>query len=276
MIDTYFDTNVYGHIFRRQHRITDAAVEKLEGAIQDGKLRIFTSFPVIEETNIARLSSLDDANGRLELIRTLAVQDPIIKHHSFLMEDDIRAFANGEKPSSRFEPAYPRFRDIFWDHTAKFYRQLDEYAKDSLDRIREFSDDMNTKFNKIRPTAEALSKTKQRQPFLDYWNEMSLPWVEQLVGKYGMLAECKNKGSKELLNIQSVRLNTIAQLSLNYANAYDRKTFDTGNSRDMHHVVCASAVPIFVTHDKRLRALFERMPTPGLEVIDIHELLKRV
>jgi len=81
-MDVYFDTNVYGHIYRRQHRITsavvtNAVVKKLEEVVARGQLRIFTSYPVIEETNTARLSNLDEANGRLELIRTLAVQDKI-------------------------------------------------------------------------------------------------------------------------------------------------------------------------------------------------------
>jgi hypothetical protein len=168
MIDTYFDTNVYGHIYRRQYRITDSDVEKLENAIRDKRVRVFTSFPVVEETNIARLSSLDDANGRLELIRNICVQDLIIKHHSDLMEDDLEAYGHNKDQPSRFQRPYPRFGQIFWDHTEKFYKQLDGYAKESLDRIRAFSDDMNTRFNRIRPTAEALKRSNQQQAFADY------------------------------------------------------------------------------------------------------------
>lgn len=105
---------------------------------------------------------------------------------------------------------------------------------------------------------------------------MAEPWVEQVAEKYGYLAECKKRGIKALLDVQSVRLNAIAQMSLNYSNLYDKKTFATGHSRDMQHVICASAVPIFVTHDGPLRKVLCRAATPGLEVLDIHELLARL
>jgi hypothetical protein len=276
MKEVYFDTNVYGHIYRRQHRITGADIKKLENAIRDKQLRIFTSFAVVEETNIARLSSLDEANGRLELIRTLCVKEQIIKHHSDLLDDDLKAYANGDEPPDRLQPPYPRFSELFWDHTRKNYKRYDGFAKDSLHRICEFSEDMNKRFKKIRAMADKIKHNNQQQPFPDYWREMSLPWVEQVADKYGVLRECKKRGLKRLLKVQSIRLNTIAQMSLTYANTYRRTTFDTGNSRDMHHVVCASAVPIFVTHDKRLKTVLETMPTPGLQVMDIHALLKLI
>jgi hypothetical protein len=136
---------------------------------------------------------------------------------------------------------------------------------------------MNKRFNeKLRPKADEIKKQKAQQPFPDYWNAMSEPWVEQVAEHFGHLEKCKTKGIAGLLEIQSVMLNTIAQTSLTYANTYERKSFDRGNSRDMHHVVCASAVPVFVTHDKALRKVLARKPTPALEVIDIHALLKRL
>src|SRR5690349_13240869 len=93
-MDVYFDTNVYGHIYRGQHRITRADTEKLREAVSAGRLRILTSYTVIEETNTGRLTDLEDANGRLEIIRTLAILNPIIKHHPHLLEDDIKAYAH--------------------------------------------------------------------------------------------------------------------------------------------------------------------------------------
>lgn len=275
-MDAYLDTNVYGHIYRRQHQITNADVIKLQQAVESKVLRIFTSFPVIEETNTARLSNLEEANERLDLIRTLAIQDKIIKHHSYLVEEDYRAYANGETLTSKFEPPYPGLRSLFWDHTAKNYLELDNVARETLQQVVAFSKKMNDSFNKLRPLAEELKKTKSQQPFPDYWQAMAEPWVEQVAERFGVLDRCKERGLRGLLDIHSIRLNTIAQMSLTYANTYERKSFDTGNSRDMHHVACASAVPIFVCHDKRLVKVLARMPTPGLEVIDLRTLLSRV
>lgn len=277
-MEAYFDTNVYGHIYRRQHRITDAVVKKLNDAVESEALTVFTSFPVIEETNVARLSNLDEANGRFELIRTLAVQDKIIKHHAELVEADYRAYANNEAAPAKFEPTNPGLKDVFWDHTAKNYKELDKVAKETLEQIVAFSKQMNDTFNtKLRPMADEIKKKKAQQPFPDYWGgAMAEPWVEQVADHFGVLARCKERGIKGLLDIHSIRLNTIAQMSLTYANTYERKSFNKGNSRDLHHVVCASAVPIFVCHDKDLVKVLARMPTPGLEVIDIHTLLDRV
>ncbi len=275
-MDVYFDTNVYGHIYRRQHRITNAVVKKLEEVVARGQLRIFTSYPVIEETNTARLSNLDEANGRLELIRTLAVQDKIIKHHVDLLTDDIQTYANGTPFPTKIVPPLPGLRSIFWDHTAKNYAELDKAAVETQKQIVDFSTKMNDSFNKIRPQAEALRKGKKQQPFPDYWNEMAGPWAEQVIDMLGLSEQFKGKSIKGLLDVHSFRIHTVAEMSLNYANTYERKTFGTGNSRDMHHVACASAVPIFVTHDGPLVYVLGRMPVKGLEVIDIHVLLKRL
>jgi hypothetical protein len=276
-MDVYFDTNVYSHIFKR-NKLTDADIRKLERAVENADVRVFTSFPVIEETNAARLTALDEANERLELIRTFAVQDKIIKTHNEIIRGDIDAYANGTPPPSKFQAPYPRLRDIFWDHTANYYKTLDGYARDTIDEVTTFKKDLDDSFEKfIRPLVEdERNKNEPQQPFADYWNAISEAWAEQMADKHGRLKECKAKGLNGLLNIHSLRVYVGAHLSLCYANSYEVKRFNRGNSRDMHHVVCSSAVPIFVTHDERLTKLLLRMPAPGLEVTTLQSLLKRL
>ena len=276
-MDAYFDTNIYSHIFTR-HKITDADVEKLEQAVASGALRVFTSFPVIEETNAARLKALDAANGRLELIRTLTVQDQIVKHHGDIIDADIHAYAHGEVSPGKLQAPYPGLKEVFWDHTENNYKKLNEYAQETIDRVAAFAKDMEDSFKTlIRPLVDDSRKKREgQQPFPDYWNAMAEPWVELLADKYGVLEECKAKGIKGLLDVHSIRLNTISQISLTYANTYERGKFDRGDSRDMQHVVCASAVPIFVTHDKALHRVLARMPIPDLDVIDLPTLLTRL
>lgn len=275
-MDVYFDTNVYGHIYRLQHGVTVAAVRKLRNVIQDGRLRVFTSYAVIEETNTGRIANLDDVNGCLETIRTIAVLDPIIKHHPDLLEDDIVAYANNEPLPSKFQRPLPGLRDIFWDHTAKNYAALDKAAAETKKMIADFSQEMNNTFNKIRPQAHNIKRAGKQQPFEDYWNEMAPPWAEQVADRLGVLDQLKARGVNGLLDIHSFRLLTTAQLSLSYANTYERTAFSKGNSRDMHHVACASAVPIFVTHDAQLTKILARMPTNGLEVLELQSLLQRL
>jgi hypothetical protein len=276
-MDVYFDTNIYSHIFAR-HRVTDADVRKLERSIESGKVQIFTSFTVIEETNAARLNALDEANGRLELIRTLAVQDKIIKHHSELIGGDIRAYANGEPMPSKFRAPYPGLRDVFWDHTAKNYKELDDVAGETINQITGFAKDLDNSFKTlIKPLVEEeRDKKVEQQLFHVYWSKMSKPWMQAVADKYGWLQECRARGVSGLVKIHSLRISTIAQVSLTYANTYERTKFDRGNSRDMHHVGCASAVPTFVTHDKPLTKLLSRMAPRNLEVINLQMLLSRL
>jgi len=275
-MDVYFDTNIYGHIYRLQNGVTTADVTKLRDAIENGKLRVFTSYPVIEETNTGRLANLNDVNGCLETIRTMAVLDPIIKHHSDLLEDDISAYANNEASPDKFQKPLPGLRDIFWDHTAKNYAALDKAAVETKKMIADFSQGMNDTFNKIRPQAQEIKKQGNQQPFEDYWNEMATPWAEQVADRLGVLDKVKARGVNGLLDVHSFRLLTTAQLSLSYASTYERTAFSKGNSRDMHHVACASAVPIFVTHDAQLTTVLQRMQIAGLEVINLRRLLDRL
>lgn len=276
-MDAYFDTNVYD-IFRRDAGVTDALVAKLDEAVRGGALRVFTSFPVIEETNAARLKKLDETNGRFELIRTLTVvKDLIIKRQPEIIDGDMRAYANGQPSPSKFQTPYPGLKDIFWDHTARHYKELDSYARDTLEEVSAFTKDLDDSFNRlIRPLVKDAKKNTQQQPFNEYWDEMAEPWVEQLATKYGLIDECKRKGLKGLLDVHSIRITTMAQVSLTYANIYERGKFDRGNSRDMHHVACASAVPTFVTHDRPLTRVLTRVPCGGLEVMNLQALLDRL
>lgn len=276
-MNVYFDTNVYGHIHRRDDGVTDGHVVEVERAVAAKYLRIFFSYSVIEETNAARLNHLEETNGRFELIRTLAVQDPIVRLHSEIVEADIQAYVCGRELPSKFQKPYPRLGDVYWDHTAKHYKELDSYARDTLKEVNEFTKDLDDSLNeKIRPLARAAKENNKQQPFDEYWKEMSLPWLELLAARCGLLEECKEKGLAGLLEIPSVRINTFAQVSLTYANSYERSKFHRGNSRDMRHVVCASAVPTFVTHDKELTRLLARMPPPKLDVVNLQTLLARL
>jgi hypothetical protein len=273
----YFDTNVYGHIYRHQHGVTNAVEEKLRSAKEAGTVEIYTSYSVVEETNTGRLVNLDDVNGCLETIRTLAILDPIIRHHPDILEDDIVAFANNNPLPSKFEKALPGLQNIFWDHTAKNYEELDKVAVETKEMIVAFSDKMTASFNnKIRPQAQVLKDKGEQQPFEDYWNDMAPSWAEQVAERLGVLEKVKARGIDGLLNVHSFCVLTTAQLSLSYANTYERTKFGKENSRDMHHVACASAVPIFVTHDKQLRTVLARKPIKELEVLDLHELLARL
>jgi predicted nucleic acid-binding protein len=282
MKEVYFDTNIYTHIYNRQRGVqqrgvTKADVEKLFAAVRADKLRIYTSTQVIEETISAILRSERDAKRLLKLIRKLAKRKRIVKYHFQLLEDDIVAYARDTKESSKFMAPPYRLSQALFDHSLEHMAILHRIAEKTQEQIQATRDALDAVYNeKIRPLAAELKRQNKQQPFEDYWAELSEPFAEQLAEKSGVLAECRHRGIAGLLAVRSVRLETMAQLSLSYANTYQRTKVDRGDSRDMHHVVLASATPTMVTHDDRFTAVLRRMPVDGFEVIDLHTLLSRI
>jgi len=276
MNEVYFDSNVYGHIYRLQHGITKTCVKKLEQAVESDRVRIFASIPVLEETTTAILNNIQEALGRLRLIRNLAKRKKLIKPPALILEGDVVAYAEGTKSPSKFEAPRPGLRRLFFDRSSENIKTWREVALETKEEILKYSDEMNMLFNKIRPLTEERKKKKTAEPLIVYWEAIAERWAEHMAEDFNVLDKCRAKGIAGLLNVRSIRAHMVVQVSLAYANAYERKTFDGGNSRDIHHVVCASAVPTFVTHDKALARVLTRMPIPDFEVIELKTLLNRI
>ena len=276
MKEHYFDTNVYSHIHNRVGA-TNEQVAKLHAAVRADKIRILTSSVVVEETISALLSAEKEGLARLKLIRKLAKRKRIIKFHPDLLEDDIKSYARGEKLRSHFMAPPPRFIQVFVDHGDVHMRILRQIAKQTQQQIQTFRNELNEKYNQLlRPLAAQVIRQNQQQSFEDYWNELSIPFAEQLADKADVLADCQARGMNGLLEVRSVKLATLAQLSLGYANTYERGAVERGDSRDMQHAVLASAVRTFVTDDPRLATVLSRKPVPDFEVIDLRMLLRRL
>ncbi len=276
MKEHYFDTNVYSHIYNRVG-VTDEQIAKLYPAVRADKIRILTSSVVVEETISALLSAEKEALARLKLIRKLAKRKRIIKFHPNLLEDDIRSFAHGGKLRSHFMAPPPRFTQVFVDHGENHLHILRQIANETQKQIQAFRNEMNQKYNQLlRPLAAQIIRQNQQQSFADYWNELSVPFAEQLADKAGVLPDCQARGMNRLLEVRSVKLATLAQLSLGYANTYERGAVERGDSRDMQHAVLASGTRTFVTDDPRLGRVLTRILIPDFEVINLPTLLSRL
>jgi hypothetical protein len=173
---------------------------------------------------------------------------------------------------SKFEAPRPGLKRLFFDRSYENIRTWREVAVETKDEILKYSGEMNALFNTIRPLTEERKKQKSQEALTVYWDAMAERWVEHMAKDFGVLDKCRAKGIAGLLNVKSVLAHTCIQVSLAYANAYERRTFDTGNSRDIQHVVCASAVRTFVTHDRALAKVLMRLPIPDFEVIELKTL----
>jgi hypothetical protein len=271
MKEVYFDTNIYTHIYNRQREVTDADVEKLFAAVRADKLRIYTSTQVLEETISAIPSAEKEALGRLKLIRKLVKHKRIVKYHYAILEDDITAYAKGQQPPSPFMSPPPGLKPIFKDHGAENVAELRQVAVETQKQIRAFKQSMQDAFTQIiHPLAMNAPQT-----FEDYWNYHSASFTETLAKKVGVYDECLERGLAGLLDLRSVRHFITAQVSLGYAQTYERIAFERGNSRDMQHAVLSSTTDALITHDDRFRQIMTRRPLKDFAVLDLKGLLAR-
>jgi hypothetical protein len=64
-----------------------------------------------------------------------------------------------------------------------------------------------------------------------------------------------------------------ANLSLAYSQLFENRASDIGDSRDVHHAVCATAADAFVTNDGPLAVRLQRIPALPVQVFDLPTLL---
>lgn len=77
-----------------------------------------------------------------------------------------------------------------------------------------------------------------------------------------------------LLDLRGVRMAVGINLSLAYAETFEGRAPDMGDSRDQQHAVSASAADVFVTQDPKLLILAARIPETGLRVMDLRSFLQ--
>jgi hypothetical protein len=89
----YFDTNAFGHLFKRTQGVTDQHETSLRASISRSELCVFVGLHAIDETAANPRGPVPE----LRLIWELCDWERIVKPADVLLRDDIRHFAyNGE------------------------------------------------------------------------------------------------------------------------------------------------------------------------------------
>ena len=226
----------------------------------------------MEETISAILSSPKEAIGRLQLIHRLAERKRIIKPHTNFVED-FRAYAAGEKVCSPFiSPPLIAKRVL----TTPDLFDLRQIATETKAKIQDEYDTLTEIYRaKILPLAESARK-EGIPTFDEFWDTMAIGFVEEWAKQAGVLEKCRERGSQGLLEIRSIRIATLGQVSDLYAISYEGRTPKRSDSRDMQHVLLSSATDALITNDKNLRRLMQRMSIDGYEILSLGELLERL
>lgn len=271
----YFDTNVFDHIHKRIG-VTESDLTKLRSLIMSGRLSVLLSILNLEET-VSLLNSYPElAIAELQLILCLTDWQKLLKPPNLLLSDDIKSYARGEVPCQPFiedsviqlnlhRLLNPSQQDI--TELLEVMRVTQKQKEDFKARMREARESVLFQAKKLKGL---------RTNFDNYWARLSDKFAEGLAEHEGVLNECKKRGIIGLLEIKSVKLWAGASLSLTYAQTFEGRAPKMGDSRDIMHVVLASAAHLFVTHDEGLAKSLVRIPIQGFDVVDLRGLLERV
>ncbi len=281
MIRVYFDRNVWQDIFETGGGITAVDVKSLRDAVRHGKVGCIVSMTTLEETLAMAESRPLRALAEIQFIIGLAGQSKnirkarLVKEAGDLLDDDIRAYARNEQTPGRYV-----FHDLSPMQGALMRndRRLDEFFK----TVREQKEAFYRYTQRLRqhlasPESGRIELVEDaRRSFGEYFQTHAAWFARSLADHAGVLNSAENRGIDGLLDLPSVRMAVGANLSLVYAQIFENRAPDRGDSRDVHHAIAASVADVFVTNDTRLAPRLARIPKLPVEVLDLPMFLGRI
>lgn len=274
MNQVYFDTNVFTQI-HHQSGVSGTDLSRLRNAIARGHIQILLSTQVLEETICALRKEPEEAGARLELIFELTSSTRLLKFPADLLRDEIECYAFNKPMPSPFGAEDLGLKAYLMDSSPRNRAELLEVVDETQIYVEWYKSDLRKAMeDSILPIAREIMSTGTQQTFDEYWQALAVPWVEGLADDLGLLTECSARGMTGLLAIKSVHFWVFASLSLTYAETYEGRSPQRGDSRDMQHVVLASAADVFVTNDKKLLRVLNRAPIPNLRVMGLSTFIE--
>jgi hypothetical protein len=284
VIRAYFDRNVFQDLYEQRRGISAADVARLRSAIRHREVDVIIGITVLEETLAMWASNPRRALAEIQAILNLvgqlrkAKRARVVKEAGDLLNDDIRAYAAG-KPSP--EPYVTHDLSRLLHVPVSDYRYLDEFTRDQQRQKESFHKFMDELRSSLISTSEPGKASHielapdTRRGFSDYFDEHAGEFARHLADRAGVLrlVEARTSG---LLDLRSVRMAVGANLSLAHSQLFENRASNIGDSRDVHHAVCATAADAFVTNDGPLAVRLQRIPALPVQVFDLPTLLARV
>lgn len=272
----YFDTNVFDNLVKKSNGVTDADQEHLRANVSSGRITVVVGHTNIRET----LSALDSRPGvareQLNLIAKLADWDRFVRLHSLILEDDIRHYAfNGERANTPFEKdashIFSRIRLVAEGRIG--IEELEAVIAEDYEQKRAFLDGVERSNAEIAADLEKLRRANGIPNFSDFLADGMEAQVPAFVESFDVAEDCK-RGLDKLSNIPSIRSLVSLGMSFMYRTAVEKKSTKGSMSRDIHHAVSAAAsADVFVTHDRELSYLLNRIPK-GIRAVTLRQLLE--
>jgi hypothetical protein len=198
-----------------------------------------------------------------------------MKPHDDLLRETITAFAmGGPAPSPLLDLSsdlQSSLLELIEDRPETKGDQTD-LAVEVKEQVSRFRPGMKDSTAEVREVAKRIPKAS-RPTFEKYWTDLSVPFAEGWAKGAGQLEACQKRGLEALLDVRAVRVSVGASLSLTYAYTFEGREAKQGDSRDLLHVVSASAACVFVTDDPQFARILKRVPVNDLRVISLSEFI---
>lgn len=283
MLSAYFDTNVYDAIDKGD--IPSGELQALRAALARGQIVAHLSFVDVEELlgqwNTDRRPA---AVSRLQVARDLVRFNDILKPSHTLLEEGIRAYANGTPlPATTLPRRSRRFTASLLTKVARgrvsesIRREVSKIVANVKKRKEAFRPGMRKALEQTRAELkwESLSPDQRRGlTFEAFWTAGATQWAEGFANRIKCAAACRQRGLDGLLRVRPVRLGVGAAISLVFSQVAQGHQQDFGDGYDLWHAVTASVADVFVTFDRRFADNLARVPVAGFRVVrSIPELL---
>ncbi len=264
----YCDRHILRHI-QNADGILPGDRDKLREVIRDGKVSVPLSVTGLEET---LAQALDDRVGALLDLRwtiNFAGAMRLVKPSGDLLNEYIRAYAE-----DRAADPYSTV-DISWMEGAS-PAQMPALTK-VVQEARLNREEFVITNAKVRDliTRPGISRDARRA-FPEYYRAFAENCVEGFARRAGVLPECQRRGLRGLLGIKVVQVAVGITLSFLYAQTFERQGARRQDIGDIHHTVAAGLADVFVTNDRRLTRLIQRIPGLLLEVCTLGQLPARL
>lgn len=269
----YLDTNVFDHMHKKLG-VSNGDILALKAAKAKGSSSFLLSISVFEEVFCAIKS--DPVLGIRELLLVFEFADwaRVLKPAHLLVTDEIAAYATGAPQPAPFLEEDDPMRNSLRALASPTQRDIDELMP-IMDESRaqrvEFRNGMRAARSEVLKSAKRLQGWKPS--FVDYWGRLAGPFAEGYAERAGVLDACRRRGITGLLDLRGVRMGVGVNLSLAYAETFEGRAPDMGDSQDQQHAVLASVADVFVTQDAKLANLLTRIPMPGLQIMDLRSFL---
>jgi hypothetical protein len=271
--NVYLDTNVFDHLHKRLG-FSDGDLSTLKASKAKGSVSYLLSVPVIEEVFCAIKPDPVLAIRELMLVFEFGDWAKVLKPPHLLVIDEIEAYAKGNpRPEPFLEEGDP-LRDGLRTLANPSQRDIDELIPildESRTQREDFRDGMRAARGEVLKVAKKLQGWKPS--FVDYWERLAEPFARSYAERAGLFGDCQARGVAGLLDLRGVRMAVGINLSLAYAETFEGRAPDMGDSRDQQHAVLASAADVFVTGDARLADLLNRIPITDLQIMDLRSFL---